>query len=164
MPVMHKGNWHGRGPLTLRRRDQVPLGRCRRPPEPLDFGTDQKAVIRLAGALLPGQNDEWAVQRAGCITWKPSPRSAMTPPVRRPLQPDQVANAAQERRACTMQQGTTHGLLIESQGSSQGAGCSLRNHRHRWRRVGRRESQVRIALRQTGSAEAGRSSLTSPQR
>jgi hypothetical protein len=65
-------------------------------------------VIRLIGALLLEQNEEWAVQRARYMTLETiAPLSDAPLSLCRLWQPDRAANAAQDTRSYTTARGTT---------------------------------------------------------
>jgi putative transposase len=48
-------------------------GEIKRRTEIVGIFPNDEAIVRLVGAILLEQNDEWAVQRAHYMTWKPSP-------------------------------------------------------------------------------------------
>ena len=61
---------------------------------------NEAAVIQPTGALLLEQNEEWAVQRAICMSLETIAPLGDTAAVSLPpRQPDRIANAAQERRS-----------------------------------------------------------------
>jgi transposase-like protein len=82
-PAAHRPKLHFTNPIERLN------GEIKRPTDVVGIFPNEQAIIRLVGAILLGQNDEWAVQRARYMTLEtiaplsedPLPESAITPPL-----------------------------------------------------------------------------------
>jgi transposase-like protein len=61
-PKDHRAKIHSTNPLERLN------GEIKRRTEVVGIFPDEAALVRLVGAILLEQNDEWAVQRARCMT------------------------------------------------------------------------------------------------
>ena len=72
-PPAHRPKLHSTNPIErlngeIKRRTKVPRVGLRPPEDGLGISPNDAAVIRLVGAILLEQHDEWAVQRARYMT------------------------------------------------------------------------------------------------
>ncbi len=105
-PAQHRAKLHSTNPLERLN------GEIKRRSEVVGIFPNEAAVIRLIGALLLEQNDEWAVQRARYMTLETiAPLSDAPSSVCRQWRPDQAANAAQDSRSYTTPWGTDRSLF-----------------------------------------------------
>jgi transposase-like protein len=61
-PSQHRAKLHSTNPI------ERPIGEIKRRTEVVGIFPNEAAIVRLVGAILLEQNDEWAVQRARYIT------------------------------------------------------------------------------------------------
>ena len=61
-PAQHRAKLHSTNPI------ERPIGEIKRRIEVVGIFPNEAAIVRLVGAILLEQNDEWAVQRARYIT------------------------------------------------------------------------------------------------
>lgn len=61
-PAQHRAKLHSTNPI------ERPIGEIKRRTKVVGIFPNEAAIVRLVGAILPGQNDEWAVRRARYIT------------------------------------------------------------------------------------------------
>jgi transposase-like protein len=61
-PAQHRAKLHSTNPI------ERPIGEIKRRTEVVGIFPNEAAIVRLVGAILLEQNDEWAVQRARYIT------------------------------------------------------------------------------------------------
>lgn len=100
-PPQHRTKLHSTNPLERLN------GEIKRRSEVVGIFPNEAAVIRLIGALLLEQNDEWAVQRARYMSLETITPLSDAPLVTLPTaQPDRAANAAQDTRSYTTARGT----------------------------------------------------------
>ena len=87
-PAPHRAKIHSTNPLERLN------GEIKRRSDVVGIFPNEAAVIRLVGALLLEQNDEWAVQRA---------RYMSLPSASQPLQPLTAVQPTKEQRSYTTQ-------------------------------------------------------------
>jgi len=61
-PAQHRAKLHSTNPI------ERPIGEIKRRTEVVGIFPNEAAIVRLVGAILLEQNDEWAVQRSRYIT------------------------------------------------------------------------------------------------
>ena len=76
MSVTSNSNWLARSKIHSTNGLERLNGEVKRRTEVVGISPDEDAIVRLVGAILLEQNDEWAVQRARYMTlkkrWRPS--------------------------------------------------------------------------------------------
>ena len=132
LPAPHRAKLHSTNPLERLN------GEIKRRTEVIGIFPNEDAIVRLVGAILLEQNDEWAVQRSRYMTLepkageaKPSPPSAMITPSGCPTWRPDPARPYRRAALATGQlhhvPGHDHSPFSSFSMSSINGGCSSQN-------------------------------------